>query len=50
MLPNVKPHDLYLLQMIEVKRRFRALDWILGAKKPVTRNKEIDNESAFLQI
>lgn len=44
------PHDLYLRQMIEVKQRLRAVDWILGAKKPLTRNEEVDNENAFLQV
>jgi hypothetical protein len=46
----LKPHELYLQQMVEVKQRFRTVDWILGAKKPLTRNEQVDNESAFLQI
>ncbi len=50
MSSSLKPHELYLQQMIEVKQRFRAVDWILGAKKPLTRNQEVDNESAFLQV
>jgi hypothetical protein len=36
--------------MLEVKRRFRAIDRILGAKKPLTKNEEVDIESAFLQV
>ena len=50
MSSSLKPHDLYLQQMIEVKQRLRALDWVLGAKKPLTRREEVDNESAFLQV
>ena len=50
MQPVIKPHDLYCRQMIEVKRRFKAIDRILGAKKPITQNQEIDNECAFLQV
>jgi len=45
-----KPYQLYLRQMIEVKRRFRSTDKILGAKKPLTGNIDYDNESAFLQV
>jgi hypothetical protein len=45
-----QPHDLYLQQMVEAKRRFRAVDRILGAKNPLTRNEDIDNEFAFLQV
>lgn len=36
--------------MLETKRRFRAIDRILGAKKPLTQNEEVDIESAFLQV
>ena len=36
--------------MIEVKQRLRAVDWILGAKKPLTCNEEVDIENAFLQV
>jgi hypothetical protein len=43
-------HELYLKQMIEAKCRIKAIDRILGAKKPFTQNLEIDNESAFLQL
>jgi len=46
----IKPHDLYVQQMLETKRRFRAIDRILGAKKPLTLDMEVDNESVFLQI
>lgn len=47
---SYQPYELYLQQMVEVKRRLRAVDRILGAKKPLTRNEEVDNECAFLQI
>lgn len=50
MLSILQPHELYKQQMLEVKRRFRAVDWILGAKKPISRDSEIDCECAFLQI
>lgn len=50
MTAPIQPHELYLQQMMEVKRRFRAIDRILGAKKPLTRDIDIDNESAFLQV
>jgi hypothetical protein len=46
----MKPQELYLQQMVEVKQRFRAVEWVLGAKKPLSRNEQVDNESAFLQI
>jgi hypothetical protein len=36
--------------MVEVKRRFHAVVRILGAKKPLTRDLDIDNEFVFLQI
>ena len=36
--------------MIEVKRRFRAVDRVLGAKKPRTLNSEFDNEFMWLQL
>jgi hypothetical protein len=45
-----QPHELYLQQMVEVKRRFHAADRILGAKKPLTRDLDIDNEFVFLQV
>eukprot|EP01031_Cornospumella_fuschlensis_P013211 gene13211-16155_t len=47
---SLLPHELYLQQMVEVKRRFHAADLILGAKKPLTRNLDIDNEFVFLQL
>ncbi len=50
MLSNLQPHELYLTQMVEVKRRLLAVDWILGAKKPITKDSEIDTECAFLQV
>ena len=46
----MQPHELYLQQMAEVKRRFHAADRILGAKKPLTRDVDIDNEFVFLQV
>ena len=46
---NIAPL-LYRNTMIEVKRRFRAIDRILGAKKPRTLNLEYDNEFLWLQI
>lgn len=50
MTTPVQPHELYLQQMVEVKRRFHVADRILGAKKPLTRDHDIDNEFVFLQI
>lgn len=50
MTTPVHPHELYLQQMVEVKRRFHAADRILGAKKPLTRDLDIDNEFVFLQV
>ena len=41
---------LYRNTMIEVKRRFRAIDRVLGAKKPRTLNSEFDNEFMWLQL
>jgi hypothetical protein len=41
---------LYRNTMIEVKRRFRAVDRVLGAKKPRTLNSEFDNEFMWLQL
>lgn len=45
-----KPHEIYLQQMVEVKRRLHAVDRILGAKNPVTQDSDLDNECAFLQV
>jgi hypothetical protein len=36
--------------MVEVKRRFRAIDRILGAKKPRTLTAEFDDEFMWLQL
>jgi hypothetical protein len=47
---KLKPHELYLAQMVEAKRRFRATARILGAKKPLTGDADVDNECAFLQV
>ena len=46
---NVAPL-LYRNTMVEVKQRFRAIDRILGAKKPRTLTEEFDNEFMWLQI
>ena len=40
----------YKLQMIEVKRRFRAAACILNSNVPVTGDIDIDNECAFAQV
>lgn len=50
MTAPVQPHELYLRQMVEIKRRFHAADRILGAKKPLTHHVDIDDEFIFLQI
>ena len=42
--------QLYRDHMIEVKRRIRAIDRILGAKKPRTLTAEFDNEFMWLQL
>jgi hypothetical protein len=44
------PHLVYLEQMLEVKRRFLAVDRILGAKKPRTYSEDTDNEFMWLQL
>ena len=41
---------LYRDHMVEVKRRFRAIDRILGAKKPRTLTAELDDEFMWLQL
>jgi hypothetical protein len=41
---------LYRDHMCEVKRRFRAIDRILGAKKPRTLSEDFDNEFMWLQL
>ncbi|AYQ27477.1 MULTISPECIES: hypothetical protein [unclassified Polaromonas] len=45
----VSPH-LYRDHMIEVKRRFKSIDRILGAKKPRTLTSELDDEFMWLQL
>lgn len=40
----------YRLQMIEVKRRFRAAAHILNSDMPVSGDIDIDNECAFAQV
>ena len=42
--------QLYRDHMIEVKRRIRAIDRILGAKKPRTLTAEFDDEFMWLQL
>lgn len=42
--------QLYRDHMVEVKRRFRAIDRILGAKKPRTLSAEFDDEFMWLQL
>lgn len=42
--------QLYRDHMIEVKRRLRAIDRILGAKKPRTLTAEFDDEFMWLQL
>jgi len=50
MKTNPKPHELYLAQTTETKRRLRVAARLLGAKKPLTGNIDVDNECAFLQV
>jgi len=45
-----KAANLYLEAMIEVKRRFRAADRIIGAKRPRTLTKNFDDEVLWLHI
>lgn len=47
---NLVSPKLYLDHMIAVKRRFRAIDRILGAKKPRTLTREFDDEFMWLQL
>lgn len=42
--------QLYRSHMVEVKRRFRAIQRILGAKKPRTLSAEFDDEFMWLQL
>ncbi|CAI2797557.1 hypothetical protein K7402_01030 [Pseudomonas fluorescens group sp.] len=42
--------DKYRLQMIEVKRRFRAAARILNSDIPLSGDTDIDNECAFAQV
>jgi hypothetical protein len=42
--------QLYREHMVEVKRRFRAINRILGAKKPRTLTAEFDDEFMWLQL
>ncbi len=45
-----QPHERYRLAMVEVKQRLRAIDRVLGAKKPRTLTTELDNEVMWLQV
>jgi hypothetical protein len=49
---TILPYEaaLYFNQMVEVKRRFLAIDRILGAKKSRTLSEDTDNEFMWLQI
>jgi hypothetical protein len=47
---NLVPPNLYRDHMIEVKRRFRSIDRVLGAKKPRTLTQELDDEFMWLQL
>lgn len=47
---NIVSPLLYHDHMIEVKRRIRAIDRILGAKKPRTLTAEFDDEFMWLQL
>jgi len=49
-LASLLSGEKYKLQMIEVKRRFRAAAHILNSDSPVTGDIEIDNECAFAQV
>lgn len=44
------PHLVYKGQMEEIKRRFLAIDRILGAKKPRTLDRGLDDEFLWLQV
>ena len=43
-------HERYRAAMVEIKRRLRAIDRVLGAKKPRTLTAEFDNEFMWLQV
>ncbi|MBX9913412.1 MAG: hypothetical protein K2Y25_05900 [Pseudomonadaceae bacterium] len=45
-----EPHELYRIQMVEVKRRFRVAAKILDSKEPLTGDVDIDNECVFMQV
>lgn len=40
----IQPHERYRSAMVEVKQRLRAIDRVLGAKKPRTLTADLDNE------
>jgi len=49
--PVVMPsHERYRTAMVEIKRRLRGIDRVLGAKKPRTLTAEFDNEFMWLQV
>ncbi|MBA4281674.1 MAG: hypothetical protein C0437_20180, partial [Ralstonia sp.] len=43
-------HERYRAAMVEIKWRLRAIDRVLGAKKPRTLTAEFDNEFMWLQV
>lgn len=46
----IQPHERYRSAMVEVKQRLRAIDRVLGAKKPRTLTADLDNEFMWLQV
>jgi len=46
----VQPHERYRSAMVELKQRLRAIDRVLGAKKPKTLTADLDNEFMWLQV
>lgn len=47
---RAKAHERYHVAMVEVKRRLRAVNRILGAKKSRTLTLDTDNEFSWLQV
>lgn len=45
-----EPHVVYLGLMVEIKRRFLAIDRIMGAKKPRLLDESSDNQVVWLQL
>ncbi|KQY80846.1 hypothetical protein [Pelomonas sp. Root1444] len=48
--PSIQPHERYRVAMVEIKQRLRAIDRVLGAKKPRTLTADLDNEFMWLQV